>query len=69
MTKADIAERIQSKLGFSKKGAVESLELVLDIIKKTLESGETVKIARFGRFEIQHKKERRGRNPHTGVAI
>lgn len=69
MTKADIAERIQSQLGFTKKEASELLEGVLSIMKSTLESGEKLKIAGFGNFEVKQKKDRKGRNPHTGETL
>jgi integration host factor subunit alpha len=69
MTKADIAQRIQDKTGFSKKESAEMMEAVFSIIKKTLESGEKLKIAGFGNFEVKRKKDRRGRNPQTGETI
>ncbi len=69
MTKADIVEQIQTNTGFTKKEAAEMLESVLSIMKTTLETGEKIKIAGFGNFEVKQKKDRRGRNPQTGEAI
>ncbi len=69
MTKADIVERIYEKIGFSKKESAELVELVFDIIKKTLESGDKIKIAGFGNFVVKEKADRRGRNPQTGEEI
>jgi integration host factor subunit alpha len=69
MTKADLAEKIQSKIGLSKKDSIEMLEAILSIMKSTLETGEHIKIAGFGNFEVKQKKARIGRNPHTGEAI
>ena len=69
MTKADIAERIQSQIGFTKKDSQDILESVLSLIKTTLETGEDVKISGFGKFEVKQKKDRRGRNPQTGDTI
>lgn len=69
MTKADIIEQIHQKTGFSKKESSELVETVLDILKDTLEAGEHVKVAGFGKFEVKQKKDRRGRNPQTGEAI
>ncbi len=69
MTKADIAERINSELGFSKKESSDLLEGVISIMKTTLESGENLKISGFGGFIVRQKKDRRGRNPQTGEAI
>jgi len=42
------------------------LESLLELMKSTLETGEDVKISGFGKFSIQEKKQRRGRNPQTG---
>lgn len=69
MTKADIVELIQTNTGFTKKEAAEMLESVLSIMKTTLETGEKIKIAGFGNFEVKQKKDRRGRNPQTGESI
>ncbi len=69
MTKADIVEEVYSRVGFSKKESAEVVETVLETIKKTLESGKTVKIAGFGNFVIRSKGSRKGRNPKTGQEI
>lgn len=69
MTKADICERISSNIGISKKEAAEMVEVVFDIMKNTLESGENLKISGFGKFEVKQKKDRKGRNPQTGESI
>jgi integration host factor subunit alpha len=69
MTKADIVEKIYEKVGFSKKDSAELVELVFDIIKGTLETGDKIKIAGFGNFVVKDKADRRGRNPQTGEEI
>lgn len=69
MTKADIADRIQTCTGMTKKESIEALETVLSIMKATLEQGETLKISGFGNFVVKEKKDRRGRNPQTGESI
>jgi len=69
MIKADIAERIHSNTGFTKKESAEMLESIFSIMKNTLEAGEKIKIAGFGNFEVKQKADRRGRNPQTGETI
>jgi integration host factor subunit alpha len=69
MTKADIAEKIQVATGFTRKNSAELLEAVFSIMKGTLESGEKIKLAGFGNFEVKQKKDRKGRNPQTGESI
>jgi integration host factor subunit alpha len=69
MTKADLVERIHINSGISKKDSFDILEAVFSIMKDTLESGEKIKVAGFGNFEVREKKDRKGRNPQTGEAI
>ena len=69
MTKADLAEVIQDNACMTKADAFDVLEGLLEIIKTTLEGGEDLKIANFGKFEVQQKNARLGRNPQTGEAM
>ena len=69
MTKADIAHKIHAITGLSKKDSLETLEAVLSLMKSTLETGEKIKIAGFGNFEVKQKRDRKGRNPQTGESI
>jgi integration host factor subunit alpha len=69
MTKADLIENVYMKTGFSKKESADIVEMVFDLIKTTLESGEKIKIAGFGNFVVKEKATRRGRNPQTGDEI
>lgn len=69
MKKADLVDVIQDNAGMSRMDAADILEGLLNLIKTTLEDGEGLKIANFGKFEVQQKKARTGRNPQTGEAI
>jgi len=69
ITKAEIAERVYEKVGFSRKDAAEVVDCILDIIKERLADGEKVKLSGFGNFAVHEKRPRRGRNPQTGEAI
>lgn len=69
MTKADITEKIQTTTGFTKKESADLMEAVFSIMKRTLESGENLKISGFGNFVVKQKANRRGRNPQTGETI
>jgi integration host factor subunit alpha len=66
LTKADIINAIQRENGYTPKKSIELAEALLELIKKTLESGEDVMVSGFGKFCVQSKRERRGRNPATG---
>ncbi len=69
MTKADIVEELYERVGISKQEAAQLTELFFDIMKETLEKGETVKVSGFGNFVVRAKQARRGRNPQTGDEI
>jgi len=65
-TKDDIVEAVAEEIGFPKNQSVGLAETLIELIKKTLESGEDVLVSGFGKFYVKEKKERRGRNPATG---
>jgi integration host factor subunit alpha len=65
LTKNDIVASIYSQLGLPKKRSIKVVESLLEMIKRSLQSGEDVLITRFGKFCVKNKKERRGRNPQT----
>jgi len=69
LTKADIVETIQRENGYTRKMAIELVETILEMIKKSLESGDDVLVSGFGKFCVQSKKERKGRNPATGETM
>ena len=66
LTKAKIIDVIHTRLGYPKNRSAELLEILLEIVKDTLEKGEAVLISGFGNFCVKEKDERRGRNPATG---
>ena len=66
LTKAQIAEMLADENGFTKVRSVEIVEILLEIIKKSLASGDDVLVSGFGKFCVQNKRQRRGRNPATG---
>ena len=66
LTKQDIAEKINAKLGFSREEAKTFIDSLFTIIENKVISGEEVKIPKLGNFSSKDKKERYGRNPKTG---
>ena len=65
-TKDHIVHSIYNQLDLPKNTSIEIVESLLEIIKKTLASGEDVLISGFGKFCVRDKEKRRGRNPQTG---
>jgi len=66
LTKFQIIGDIAEKTGFTNKKSAETVEIILEIIKSNLASGQDVMISGFGKFCVKEKRERRGRNPETG---
>ncbi|WP_198507783.1 integration host factor subunit alpha [Qipengyuania seohaensis] len=69
LTRADLAETINRKMGLSRAESLDLVEQVLDKMSQALIQGENVKISGFGSFVLRDKKERIGRNPKTGVEV
>ena len=69
LKKQDIAEAIRANLGVPHSEAGLITESILKVLKNTLASGEDVLISRFGKFQINDKDARKGRNPKTGETM
>jgi integration host factor subunit alpha len=54
------------QIGFTKNQSSEVTETLLEVIKRTLASGEDVLVSGFGKFCVNKKAKRKGRNPATG---
>jgi len=66
LTKANIVETLQAEIGLTRHQSISIVESLLETIKSKLESGEDVLVSGFGKFCVNKKRERRGRNPATG---
>jgi DNA-binding protein HU-beta len=69
MTKEDLIQTINRKVGLSKGDAGECLTVILEEITKALSKGEEVAFTGFGKFGISQRKERMGINPKTKKKI
>jgi len=67
ITKNTIIEKISEKIDQSPPDTKDTLETLLEIMKSTLASGEDVTISGFGKFQVNEKAPRKGRNPATGM--
>ena len=66
LSRQDLIESVYNQSDLSKPEATLVVKSLLEIIKRTLESGENILISGFGKFCVKDKKERKGRNPQTG---
>lgn len=67
MVKVDIMRTLARKEHLQFGEAEIQISGLLDIIKETLQSGETVLVHGFGKFELRDKKARPGRDPKTKI--
>lgn len=52
-----------------KKQAKVFLETLTTVVEKTLKKGGDIPLSGLGKFKVQSRKARMGRNPQTGEAI
>jgi integration host factor subunit alpha len=66
LTKKDLLQNIQKLNDYTAAQSAELLDCVIDRIKSSLENGDDVLISGFGKFSVNEKNSRKGRNPATG---
>ncbi len=66
LTKAHIVHAVTEANGYTRNKSFEIVEILLELIKAALESGDDVMISGFGKFSVKQKAKRKGRNPATG---
>lgn len=69
LTRADLAESINRRVGLSRADSLEMVESILTQMCSALAEGQNVKISGFGTFLLRDKAERVGRNPKTGIEV
>ena len=69
LTRADLAEALNRRVGLSRADALEMVEAILRHMGEALSHGENVKVSGFGTFILRDKAQRVGRNPKTGVEV
>ena len=56
LTKAHIINAVAESNGYTRKKSIETIETVLELIKRSLESGDDVLISGFGKFCVKNKR-------------
>ncbi len=69
VTRKELAESVNEKLGVSQRSAAEIVDTVFATLKNTMVTGESVKLVQFGTLTVRDKAPRRGRNPKTGASM
>lgn len=69
MVKQDIVNRIAERIGITKVKAEESVEAVLESLRRALKREERIELRGFGVFVVKPRKSGVGRNPRTGDVV
>jgi integration host factor subunit alpha len=69
VTRADLVEALAKRANLQRADANRLLTRMLEMMQDSLVDGETVKLSRFGNFNVRAKRQRIGRNPKTGEEV
>lgn len=69
ITRADLVEALARRADMQRADANRLLTRMLEMIEESLIAGDTVKLSRFGNFNVRAKRQRIGRNPKTGEEV
>ncbi len=69
MNLIELADRIATEQSLDKSQARKVIEATLKAVVEAAKGGAEVSLAGFGKFKVQDRPEREGRNPVTGAAM
>ena len=69
MNKQELIDAVAAQTGASKAQTGETLDTLLEVIKKAVSKGDAVQLIGFGSFGSGKRAARTGRNPKTGETI
>jgi integration host factor subunit alpha len=69
LTQIDIINMLYEQIGLPRSKCISIMKSVFDIMKSEFEKGNPLKVSGFGKWSVNSKKARRGRNPQTGKDV
>lgn len=69
MTKADIVDIVAKNTGITKMDTEAVVNQMLDTIRESLKSGNTIELRGFGSFKVVKRAQRKARNPTTNEEV
>jgi integration host factor subunit alpha len=69
ITRADLVEALAHRANLQRTDANRLLTRMLELMQDAMVDGDTVKLSRFGNFNVRAKRQRVGRNPKTGEEV
>lgn len=67
LTRVELTDAIVREVGLTRQDSSNLLDRMLELISASLEQEGSVKLSRFGNFNVRRKAAREGRNPKTGI--
>jgi integration host factor subunit alpha len=67
LTRVELTDAVVREVGLTRQESSHLLDRMLEMISESLEQDGTVKLSRFGNFNVRKKAAREGRNPKTGI--
>ena len=69
MNKGEFVNAVAEAAEMTKAEAERAVEAVFNVVKNTLNSGDSISLVGFGTFTVRKRAARTGRNPRTGETI
>ena len=69
MNKSELISAMAAEAGLSKADSKRALDAFIASVTTALKAGDKVALVGFGTFKVNHRNERTGRNPQTGMEI
>jgi DNA-binding protein HU-beta len=69
MTRTELIAALADQAGMEKKDSKVFLESLTTLVENTIKAGGEVPLKGLGKFKVQNRQARMGRNPATGEAI
>ena len=69
MTRTEVIDALSQRMSCDKREAKQFLEVLTELIENTIRQGGEVPLKGLGKFKVQNRKARVGRNPLSGQEI
>ena len=69
MTRTELIDALANRTQMDKRDVKRFLDDLTAVVEETIKQGGEVPLKGLGKFKVQHRKARTGRNPLTGEPI
>ncbi len=69
MTRTEVIDSLATRTGMEKKAVKDFLDHLVALVDQEMRAGGEVPLKGLGKFKVQHRKARVGRNPLTGEEL